>query len=259
MVNIVKMDIYRLFKSTSYKVMMLLVVIFNFIDAPVGWALIKLAKRMGTKDTGNWPSTVKLSSFVSEPLGWLTGIFILMSVVWFSYSDLGHGYIKNIAGQLPKKGQTVISKFIAVELHNLILMIIAVISNTLGYLPFSKIDLTTGLAGGIRSFLLKYLLLMAISAIVLFFSTGLKSKNAATVIAILMGSKLLQLSYILINMGLQKIPFSFMKDFDISKYMPDSLITSDSPPVVRSLIVSACFIVVLINLTISIFNKKDIT
>ena len=259
MVNIMKMDIYRLFKSTSYKVMMILIVIFNFIDAPVGWALIKLAKRMGSKDITDWPSTVKLSSLVANPVGWLTGIFILMSVVWFSYADLGHGYIKNIAGQLPKKGQTVMSKFFAVEIHNLILMIIAVIANVLGYLPFSKIDFTSGMARAAESFFLKYLLFMAISVIVLFFSTGLKSKNAATVIAILMGSKLLSLSYMLVNLGLQKIPFKFMKDFDISKYMPDSLIGDTNPPLVRSLIVSACFIVILMNLTVSIFNKKDIT
>ena len=82
-------------------------------------------------------------------------------------------------------------------------------------------------------------------------------KNAATVVAVLMGTGMLALFYNLIDLGIHKIPFDFCEKISLAKFMPDALLSS-KPPIIKSLIVSACFVVVLTRLTIDIFNKKDI-
>jgi hypothetical protein len=111
------------------------------------------------------------------------------------------------------------------------------------------------LSGFVTSFVRS---ITAISAIILLFSSGFKSKNAATTIAVLMGGKILTLTYSLISLGIQQIPLKIFKGFSLSKYMPDALMGADKPPVVRSLVIIACYTMVMLTLTVSIFNKKDV-
>ena len=254
--NVLRMDMYRLFKSTSYKVIWICVMLLNLSVGPIEKGLYLLAKNFSSSSSATINPVFKVAPIIAHPIGIIDGMLMLLSIVWFSYADLGHGYIKNIAGQLPKKGQTVISKFIAIEFHNLFLLLTAAVFQFAGLIIFRSPDFS-GWEKAIGYFGVNWCLYMAISSLVLLFSTGFKSKNAATVVAVLMGTGMLALFYTLIDMGLHKIPFSFMKKFSLADYMPDALL-GEKPPVVKSLIVSACFVVVLIRLTVYIFNKKDI-
>ena len=260
MVNIIKMDMYRLFKSRSFKVVLIVVVILNLLYGSYN--------RLDTYFTAKsleegadpvvWSKTVDFAKFLRKPVFYFDCIMTLLSIVWFSNSDLSHGYIKNIAGQLPKKGHTVISKFIVVGVHNFFLLFAAVIGQLIGYLPYSSINFTNDLGEGILHIWIKWLLLLSISAIILLFSSGFKSKNAATTIAVLMGGKVLTLTYALVSAGINKIPVDCLKDFDLTKYMPDALMSFARPDVKTSVIVSIVIIAVFITATVRIFNKKDV-
>jgi hypothetical protein len=260
MVNIIKMDMYRLFKSKSFKVVLIIVIILNLINGSID----RLSTYLTAKSVAEgeepvvWAKTIAFSGFLKKPVFYFDCIMTLLSIVWFSHSDISHGYIKNIAGQLPKKGHTVISKFIVVGMHNFLLLFVAVIAQTIGYLPYCSIDFGDDLGNGILHFWIKWLLLLAISAIIILFSSGLKSKNAATTIAVVMGGKIMTLTYMLISAGIQKIPLDCLKDFNLSKYMPDSLMTSAEPDVKRAILVSLAIIVVFMTATVKIFNKKDV-
>ena len=254
--NVLRMDMYRLFKSTSYKVIWICIALLNLSVGPISKGLYLLGKYVTKTANVSFPASFDVASIIAKPIGVIDGMLMLLSIVWFSYADLGHGYIKNIAGQLPKKGQTVISKFIAIEFHNLFLLLNAAIFQFLGMIIFSTPNFR-GWEKAIAYFAVNWCLYMAISSIILLFSTGFKSKNAATVIAVLMGTGMLSLFYNLIDLGIHRIPFDFCEKISLAKYMPDALISA-KPPIVKSLIVSACFVVVLIRLAIDIFNKKDI-
>ena len=253
--NVLRMDMYRLFKSTSYKVIWICIALLNLLSGPVEKGLYLIGKYF-SKNSASFPSSFKVASVIAKPIGVIDGMLMLLSIVWFSYADLGHGYIKNIAGQLPKKGQTVISKFIAIELHNLFLLLTAAVFQVLGLLFFRTPNFN-GIEKGLAYLAVNWCLYMAISAVILMFSTGFKSKNAATVVAVLMGTGMLALFYSLIDLGIHKIPIDFFEKISLAKFMPDALVGS-KPPVVKSLIVSACFVIVLMRITIGIFNKKDI-
>ncbi len=260
MVNMLKMDMYRLFKSRSFKIVLIVVVLLNLLTGPTDKIFNYIQQK--TAKAGDepviWEKTFEMAKYFTSPLGFFDSIMILLSIVWFSYADLGHGYIKNLAGQLPQKGYTVISKFIVVGFQNFVLMLAAAIAQTVGFLPFKTCDFTAGMGGALGYFFLKWLLLLSISAIILFFSSGLKSKNAATTTAVLMGGRILSLTYMLFSFGIQKIPLKFLKDFQLGDYMPDSLMDNTQPPIVKSVIISLCIVVVFISFTVSIFNKKDV-
>ena len=260
MVNMIKMDMYRLFKSKSFKVVLIVVIILNLLYGSYNRLNTYLtAKSLAEgEDPVVWAKTVDFAKFLRKPVFYFDCIMTLLSIVWFSHSDLSHGYIKNIAGQLPKKGHTVISKFIVVGVHNFFLLAAAVIGQLIGYLPYSEIDFSHELSNGILHFWIKWLLLLSISAIILLFSSGFKSKNAATTIAVLMGGKVLTLTYALVSAGIRKVPADFLKHFELTDYMPDALMSFAQPSVKTSVIVSLVIIAVFMTATVKIFNKKDV-
>lgn len=260
MVNMLKMDMYRLFKSKAFKVVLIIVVSLNLTYGPLIRLLSYISEKTASADSEPvvWERAMNFADIVKSPLGFFDNILILLSIVWFSHADLGHGYIKNIAGQLPQKGYTVISKFIVVGIQNLFLVLAAVIAQTIGYIPFKDINYTEELSGAIGYFWLKWLLMLAISAIILLFSSGFKSKTAATTTAVLMGGQILSLTYMLFSFGIRKIPLKFLKEFELGDYMPDSLMSEAEPPVVKSIIVSLVIISVFMTATINIFNNKDV-
>lgn len=260
MVNLLKMDMYRLLKSKSFKVVLIVVVLLNLLTGPVDKIINIIQQKIAQAgdEPVIWEKSFEMAKYFISPLGFFDGILILLSIVWFSYADLGQGYIKNIAGQLPQKGYSVISKFLVVGFQNFVLMFAAACSQTIGSLPFRKCDFTTGMGGAMGYFFLKWLLLLSISAIILFFSSGLRSKNAATTTAVLMGGRILSLTYMLFSMGIQRIPMKIFKDFQLSDYMPDSLMELTQPPIAKSVIISLCLIVVFMSFTVRIFNKKDV-
>ena len=260
MVNIIKMDLYRLFKSRSFKVVLIVVVILNLLYGSYDRLNTYLSAKsvVEGEDPVVWSKTVDFAKFLRKPIFYFDCIMTLLSIVWFSHSDLSHGYIKNIAGQLPKKGYTVISKFIVVGVQNFFLLTAAVIGQAIGYLPYASIDFTDEIGDGIKHFWIKWLLLLSISAIILLFSSGLKSKNAATTIAVLMGGKILTTTYALLDIGIHKLSIDAIDDFYISNYMPDTLMAFARPDVKTSVIVSLVIIAVFMTATVRIFNKRDV-
>ena len=131
--NVIRSDIYRLFRQKSLYIIMGIVALLNFAEGPVLKILFNLTKSLASDDDvaemGGFMSEMKFSTILSESLGNVDTVFVLLVVIWFAYADLAHGYVKNIAGQLSKKGNIVISKtavtafiflhLVHIEVHNL--------------------------------------------------------------------------------------------------------------------------------------------
>ena len=181
----------------------------------------------------------------------------LLSVNSFFYADVENGYIKNIAGQMPKRGYTILSKFLAVIPHNLLFIVAGVGGNLIGTIIFQKIIVDSAVLEACGTLLLKLLLLFGNHLLSLLLVTAtFQSKSFGTVLAVLFGLGLLFLVYTGIDAGLDQLwP---KKSFSIVSYMPDQLLDSASPNVVRSLAVSAVTIVIFLLPSIRIFDKKDV-
>ncbi len=267
--NVIRMDLYRLVKSMSFKVCLIIVFFMNLIEGPLGKIMFNLGKKLAEQNEdpekalaqlGEWDNTFHFGNVLADQLGTICTAVFLLCIVWFCYADIQHGYIKNIAGQLPSRGHTIISKFVVIQFTTLLFYAVTVIGNTIGQLlvgrhivfdmsvagDFDEETLTRaeekifGMGSVLAEFAIKWILLTGLCALVLLLTTAIGSNVAGTIVAKL---------------------FKFKKDFELSDYMPDSLYRTnlnDEGCMLRALIVGIITVVVLLYFTTKLYNKKDI-
>lgn len=253
--NLFHMDLYRMLKSRTVIVCAALALFFGLIETPLA-KLLEMVVRTFSSDP--LPATLKevlFSDILKSPFPMVNAMIAMISICSFFYSDHEGGYIKNIAGQMPKRGFTVLSKYLASIPHNLVFVILGILGNLLGTLPFVRV--TAGnIPEGLLALGLKFLLMQSICSVLLLATGSFRAKSLGTVISVLMGAGLLGLFYSAIDMALHQIPF--LKEFSIMPYMPDQLMGMAVPPTVRSLAVSAVVTAVFLPLAIRCFDRRDI-
>ena len=201
-----------------------------------------------------FPKEQKLSAIIGEPFPMLGLMLALLSLCAFFYADMENGYIKNIAGQMPMKGFTVLSKFLASIVHNLVFIAAGILGNIIGTLLVQRIAVDAAVAEQIGRLCLKLLLLESITAILLLVVSTFRNKSLGMILAVLIGLGLTPLIYAGINAGLRQI---FSKETDISQYMPD-VVMSDPGDTVKSILVAVVTGGIFLPLAIRIFDRKDV-
>lgn len=287
--NVIKMDIYRLLTSLSFKVCIILVFVQNFISGPLTKIIFFIARKLMLSSDmteqevdelfGVWSRDFHIGNAIASQLGGICTIIFLLCIVFFSYSDIQHGYIKNIAGQLPKRSYTVISKFTVMQLTALIFYGVSVFAKTLGQLICGQrlkfdmlfpgeFDMETFAFGPDRVFSLghalaefgvKILLLSCMCALILLLTTGLSSNVAGTIAAVVVGAGFTGVAYAAASLAVSKL--FRLEDFSFSDYMPDSLYRSDlvaDGGMIRGIIIAIAATAVLLFITIKLYDKKEL-
>ena len=255
--NLLRMDLYRMKKATGFIVTLILAFVFAAAQTPLGLLLSNLARMLDSSVSASLlPASVPLASFLSAPLPFLNAMLALLSAAFFFYADVEFGYIKNIAGQMPKKGYTLLSKYFAIALHNLLFMIVGVLGGLLGSVFIQKITLGDDLARGFLDFGLKFLLLQALCTVLLFVCSVLRSKSLGTVLAVLLGSGMMFLLYSGLSSSLNNL--LRLKDFALEDYMPDQLLGADHPVPLTALVSAAVTICLFLPLSIRVFDRRDV-
>jgi hypothetical protein len=261
MANLFNMDLYRMFKAKSFKVCLLLSFLISLSRTPLMKLLDSLAKMVATE--GEAPQTLvgptaNLSDIIASPLSSFALIPLLICVVLFFYADMENGYIKNIAGQMPKRGFSILSRFLVSIVHNGIFLIACVIGHLIGTLLFQKITADGAVMTGILCFILKWVLLQSLCAILLLAAATFRSKSLGMVLAILFAIGGMGLLYLAIDQGLNAL----FKGFGgISPYMPDELLSSVSiqePRTLRAILSAAITTAIFLPLSIRVFDKRDV-
>ena len=257
MINLIRMDLYRMRKGKAFLVCLIIAAVFALAMTPFEWLLVTLGRMLSSEVPPFAGDPVQLSGFISNPLPFLNAMLVMLSACVFFHADVENGYVKNIAGQMPQKGFTILSKFIAVIPHNLLFMLVGVAASLLGTLPFRPIRADDGIMGAIAVFLIKGLLLQSICAILLTVTASLRSKSLGSVLAVLLGTGVMSVVYF----GLSSAVSSLLNlnDFDLNRYMPDQLlsgVTADTwlRGVLSALITAGIFL----PLAIRIFDKRDV-
>lgn len=255
MANLFRMDLYRMRKARSFWICLILCFAFAFSTTPLTRLMYSLAGLLTGEQEG-FPKTAALSGIISSQPSSLGTVLALLSICGFFYGDVENGYVKNIAGQVPRRGYTVLSKFLVSVPHSLLFMLTGTVGKLLGTVLFQRILLDAALADSLRIFLLKLLLLESLCAILLLFTAALQSKSLGSVFAVLFGSGLLSLVYFGIDSGLARL---FPKiSFSVADYMPDQLLADSAPETLRSLAVSGLVIALFLWLSVRIFDRKDV-
>ena len=140
-------------------------------------------------------------------------MLLLISLCFFFYADMENGYIKNIAGQMPMKGFTVLSKFIAAGVHNIIFAAAGIIGNLIGTLLVWPIIMDVSVPELFRVLFLRLLLVHSICATLLQVVTTFRSKAFGMVLAVLYGLGLTGLIYA--GIGLEEI---YLRTMTLEEY-----------------------------------------
>lgn len=260
--NLIKMDLRRLFLSKLFYISMGVVAVINILLTGIVPLITKFFF------PGEAAKDLMISSLFVNPFQVSLLLFILfVSMISFAYADIANGYIKNIAGQISKKSNLIVSKYIIIGIHNFIFLLSGVISGIIGSYIGSvicgyKVVVDEQLLPGVSTFMIKWLLTMAISAILLFITTGIKSKNLASIIAVILGTGALGLVYMGLNAAITNIFKLTDSQFNIGDYTPDQLVNSvnvaTNTSVINALIVGIVCSVLFIALTIKVFESRDV-
>ena len=248
MANLIKMDLRRLFRSPMFLITLSVAAVFNIL-LTVGMAMLT---KMFASAQAVTPTI--LSDVVSNPFVLpIFSILMFTSLISFSYADIAGGYIKNLA------------KFMVIGIHNFIFLAVGSLTNALGNLAMSAtgmLQLTDDgkIGAAIMTILLKWLLSMAIAAILLFVTNGVKNKVLATVIGVILGTGTMSLAYMGLNTAISNIFHT--QSFDLGMYMPDALFNSvnvgANVAVINAIVVSLVFIVLFMALTVKLFKSRDV-
>ena len=255
MANLVKMDLYRMLKARTFLVCLLLDFVLALCSAPLGKLMFTLAGSLSAEFTETYAAEVSLSGMLSEPFPMLGLMLMLLSLCFFFHADVEEGYIKNIAGQMPMKGFTILSKFLAAIVHNLIFAAAGIIGNVIGTLFVQRIVMDGSVLDSIRILALKLLLLQSICAILLLVVATFRSKSFGMILAVLFGLGLTPLIYLGINEALKPI---FGQATDISKYMPDAVMNETPLDTGKAILVAVAAGAIFLLPAIRVFDRKDV-
>jgi len=253
--NLIRMDLFRLRKIKGFWICLILAFLMAAAMTPLGRLLVFVSKFI--EDTGEtFPATANLSAILMDTYPLLNVMLAMLSASAFFYMDIENGYIKNIAGQMPQKGYTILSKFIAIIPHNILFAVVGIGGKLIGSLIFQKIIVDGDVTKGIVTVLLKILLLQSLCAILLLAGATIGSKSLAVVVSVVMGLGLTSILYLGVDSLLGQLFKN--KTWLVSDYTPDMLLSNQSPDVLVSVLSAVITIVIFLLPAIKIFDKKDI-
>lgn len=274
MLNLIKMDLFRLLRSKTLRVGLVAAAIVAASSLLLSLGLLEIIK---ATSGGSDPSAAADLAVLFPCLAFLAGAswgdIVLYGVGSFSLfigcmitasfigSEQSCGYVKNIAGQIPHKGFLAISKFVATSVAMaLVLLVYLAVCAPLTSVLFSSY-ITNGYAIGelIGAFALRLLLFVAVNAVIVFLCTLTKSHAAAMVTGAILGIGVTAIVYFAISsvLGMLKIKF------DVANLMPDGVngmlncnnLVEILP---KALIVSLVFIVGFVTGTYLLTEKRDV-
>ena len=193
MFNLIKMEMHRLTHSTVTWI----TIVFAILTAIFGIAMTDMdiqavqdepptgliiqentdddssGMLAGVYVTGNpeWANgKIELGDLVGMELqSGLTSILCVIFVALFANADQKNGFIKNIAGQFPRRGQLVFSKFVAIAVHIFVLLVVfSAVTAAFGYIFWGDKVYLASLLPFIKVLGVQYLLHLGLSTLMMF-------------------------------------------------------------------------------------------
>lgn len=279
MFNLIKMDIHRLFYSKSTWVIFFFVAVLSVFSVTMTNTDIHMMKEepSATEETmderqigisveadSEWvDGDIEIGSIISvEMRSALLAILCVIFTALFINAEQKNGYIKNIAGQFPRREKLVASKFIAIAFQIFLMMLVFIIGIIVsGFVLWGNRFYLGSSAQILRYLGSQYLLHLGFAALTMLLCMLTHSSAFSMTSGILLCSGLAVPVYAVVN----KI-VSDMKPglkFDINHYVLDGNITmmtlgSASDVLVRGAVVGAAFAIVSVILSMIMIKKRDV-
>lgn len=281
MLNMLKMDLYRMLCTRSMYVIWIVMAVvivattalvkmdFDAINAENPAQEEQLIEA-GTEDvnvginvelpTQRGESITVFDVFYANSMSRFYALFLVIFAVIFSTADINSGYIKNIGGQVKNRGALIVSRAAALAVFTFITMagvfLLQAVSNFIYFREVEWGNLNAFLAYFFTESALHYALVLICMAIAVI----LKNNVISMVISICITMNLMSLVYYLIDRLIDKVG---IHNFVISRYTVTGRIAMlgmepGGRECLVSLAVAVIFGIVVTTLGSVIFRKRDI-
>ena len=281
MLNIIKMDLYRMLKTKSMYVIWIVLAAILLITTSLcktDYELLTEKDAMKqeqvtepTVDNINVGMMVTLPTepgekvtvydiFFANSQGKLYALLLVIFTVLFSTADISSGYIKNIGGQVGNRGSLIFSRSIALSVFTVLTMTGAFLfqaaANCIVFGELEWGNTKAILSYFVTELALHYALVLICMAIAII----LKNNVISMVIAVCLSMNVMTIVYGVINSAIQKIG---IQNFQIYKYTITGKLSllpmnPSGNECLAAFGVAIVFIVMMISVSSVVFQKRDI-
>lgn len=281
MLNMIKMDLYRMFRTKSLYVIWIVLAAILLITTSLcktDYELLTEKDAMKqeqvtepTVDNINVGMMVTLPTepgekvtvfdiFFANSQGKFYALFLVIFAVLFSTADISSGYIKNIGGQVGNRGSLIFSRSIALSVFTVLTMTGAFLFQAAANcIVFGELEL--GNTKAILSYFVAELALhYALVLICMAIAIILKNNVISMVIAVCLTMNVMTIVYGVVNSAIQKIG---IQNFQIYKYTITGKLSllpmnPSGNECLAAFGVAMVFIVIMISVSSIVFQKRDI-
>ena len=281
MLNIIKMDLYRMFKTKSMYVIWIVLAAILLITTSLCKTDYELSTEKDamkqeqvtepTVDNINVGMMVTLPTepgekvtvfdiFFANSQGKFYALFLVIFAVLFSTADISSGYIKNIGGQVGNRGSLIFSRSIALSVFSVLTMTGAFLfqaaANCIVFGELEWGNTKAILSYFVAELALHYALVLICMAIAII----LKNNVISMVIAVCLTMNVMTIVYGVVNSVIQKIG---IQNFQIYKYTITGKLSllpmnPSGNECLAAFGVAIVFIVMMISVSSVVFQKRDI-
>lgn len=296
MFNAIRMDVYRLFKTKSTYIILVIMLALSVMGTGLMSVMTEMtgAERQQVQteqmsdnadyvgeddqfneDTEGAQSQLSVSvseidpdendnsvlSFaMSDISGLQAGLFIIIFTVLFSMADINSGFIKSIGGQVKGRGVLIVSKMVAIAIFTAIVIIADFLTELIAVNIFFD-DAVVGSASEIvRLLSSQFVLNFALAVLMMAIAIIIKNNVVSMIIGVCMCSGIFELIFMGINYLMDKIGFD---DFDINNILitgkiQNVTIGADAADIGYALLTAAIYIAVSVLAVYNVFKHRDI-
>ena len=296
MFNAIRMDVYRLFKTKSTYIILVIMLALSVMGTGLMSVMTEMtgAERQQVQteqmsdnadyageddqfneDTEGAQSQLSVSVSESDPdendnsvlsfamsdiSGLQAGLFIIIFTVLFSMADINSGFIKSIGGQVKGRGVLIVSKIAAIAIFTAIVIIADFLTELIAVNIFFD-DAVVGSASEIvRLLSSQFVLNFALAILMMAIAIIIKNNVVSMIIGVCMCSGIFELIFMGINYLMDKIGFD---DFDINNILitgkiQNVTIGADAADIGYALLTAAIYIAVSVFAVYNVFKHRDI-
>ena len=281
MLNIIKMDLYRMFKTKSMYVIWIVLAAILLITTSLCKTDYELLNEkdamkqeqvteptveninvgmMVTLPTEPGEKVTVFDIFFANSQGKFYALFLVIFAVLFSTADISSGYIKNIGGQVGNRGSLIFSRSIALSVFTVLTMTGAFLfqaaANCIVFGELEWGNTKAILSYFVAELALHYALVLICMAIAII----LKNNVISMVIAVCLTMNVMTIVYGVVNSAIQKIG---IQNFQIYKYTITGKLSllpmnPSGNECLAAFGVAMVFIVIMISVSSVVFQKRDI-
>lgn len=281
MLKMIKMDLYRMFRTKSMYVIWILLAAALLITTSLCKADYELLNEedamqqeqiaepsadninlgmMVTLPTELGEKVTVFDIFFANSQGKFYALFLVIFAVLFSTADISSGYIKNIGGQVRNKRSLIFSRSIALAVFTVLSMagalLFQAVANCIVFGELEWGNTKAIIAYFVTELVLHYALVLICMAIAIV----LKNNVISMVIAVCLTMNVMTIVYGLVNNAIQKIG---IQNFQIYTYTITGKLSllpmnPSGNECLAALGVAMAFIVIMLSASSAVFQKRDI-